>query len=237
MATTTINSPIQYSPRPHSSSSKSCDDPNCSGSCGTPRTGSSPIQVGDVVSVCMSVYTPFKTLLGIPRDSKSFYTGSSTKGARPCIVIKMPGKADHTCKIVILASFSKSEEDKVPSAFKDFLIPIPTVSRHVNGGIDHVHTSPEWESSPQYLVVISTSCHINDLQERWHSHIADGESKQKFAFYLDALALAMLRSIVRKRLEHWNTTGEGDDAQGIFRAAQANTKGTYDSCRPVQASN
>ncbi|KAK7031211.1 hypothetical protein VNI00_013627 [Paramarasmius palmivorus] len=189
---------------------KSCDNPVCSGSCGTPRAGSIQFGIGDIVSVCISVYTPFKTLLDIPvSDTESFYTASGRKGARPCIITHI-SKSGNVYSIVIMASFSRSEQDNVPPAFKDFLIPIPTARRHVQGGVEHIHTTPEWESAPQYLVPIQVQCQKRHLQKRWQSHEVDSTSQRQFDFYLEELARATLNGIIRKRLLHWNAKGKNE---------------------------
>ncbi|KAK7030870.1 hypothetical protein VNI00_013980 [Paramarasmius palmivorus] len=187
---------------------KSCDNSNCSGS-GNPKVGSSRPQAGDVFSVCMSVYAPFKSLVGVKVrwDSQSFYSASEKKGARPCIIVHVP-KNQNIYTIMILASFDKSEAENVPPAFKEFLIPIPTSIGHAIGNIDHVHTTPEWERAPQYLVVIPVPCPKTVLQGRWQSHKVDAISNHKFGFYLDPTALAYLNGIMQKKLAHWNTKGK-----------------------------
>ncbi|KAK7031224.1 hypothetical protein VNI00_013640 [Paramarasmius palmivorus] len=107
-----------------------------------------------------------------------------------------------------MASFCKSEEDKVPAAFKDFLIPIPTSRWPVGGDTEHVHTTPEWERAPQYLIVIPVPCHKDKLRERWYSHRVDGASQKRFAFSLSRIAFAKLEEIIERRLGHWNDKGQ-----------------------------
>ncbi|KAK7032315.1 hypothetical protein VNI00_013274 [Paramarasmius palmivorus] len=155
----------------------------------------------------MSVYTPFKRLLGVRvKESESFYTASESKGARPGVVVALP-RGDNIYTIAIMASFNKSEQDKVPDAFKDFLIPVPTTRWHVDPGVDHVHTTPEWESAPQYLILIPVKCHKDRLLGRWKSYRVDNKSQQHFEFYVHEAACKTLEDIIQKRLIHWDTVG------------------------------
>uniref|UniRef100_A0A0W0G0S7 Uncharacterized protein n=1 Tax=Moniliophthora roreri TaxID=221103 RepID=A0A0W0G0S7_MONRR len=186
---------------------KSCDDVNCSGSWNTPRIGPSEPQIGDIFSISMSIYTPFKTLLGVKlKDSESYYTAGGTKGARPCIIIDTR-KMRAIYMVLLMASFDKSEEADVPQPFKQFLTPIPTSYRPIKGNMEHIHTTPEWESAPQYLVLIPVPCPKSRLMERWSSHKVDS-SKGKFDFYLDDLALATLRRLAFQKRQYWEEKGK-----------------------------
>ncbi|EEB95503.1 hypothetical protein MPER_05517 [Moniliophthora perniciosa FA553] len=103
-----------------------------------------------------------------------------------------------------MATFDKAEEEDVPAPFKRFLIPIATSRRPIKGNAQHIHTTPEWENAPQYLVLIPVKCPMDRLGDRWTSHKADS-SKRKFEFYLDHLAMVTLKEY----LEQLNKLKEG----------------------------
>ncbi|EEB89962.1 hypothetical protein MPER_11890 [Moniliophthora perniciosa FA553] len=173
---------------------KSCDDVNCSGSWNAPRIGPSEPKKGDIFSIPMSVYTPFRTLVGVqPKDSESYYTAGGSKGARPCIIIDTP-KRKPVYVVLLMASFDKSEEEDVPAPFKRFLIPIATSRRPIKGNAQHIHTTPEWENVPQYLVLIAVGMSPRIcLGGRWSSRKVE-RAKQKFDFYVDAFALEKFKA-------------------------------------------
>ncbi|EEB99051.1 hypothetical protein MPER_01332, partial [Moniliophthora perniciosa FA553] len=164
----------------------------------------------------MSVYAPFKSLLGLDLDdSQSYYTAGGTKGARPCIIIDTPRRGAKNYQVLLMASFAKSEEADVPAPFKKFLISIPTSRRHVEGDVEHIHTTPEWENSPQYLILISMKCPRSRLVDRWSSRKVDS-SKQSFDFYVDKLALAALRRLVEQKYEYWDKEGQYEHSRDEY---------------------
>ncbi|EEB95333.1 hypothetical protein MPER_05709 [Moniliophthora perniciosa FA553] len=114
-----------------------------------------------------------------------------------------------------MASFDKSEEKDVPAPFKRFLIPVATSHGPIKGNAQHIHTTPEWENAPQYLVLIPVKCPKSRLGDRWTSRKADS-SKRKFGFYIDNHAVETLRDLWLEKQKYWQEIGKHEHTRAEY---------------------